>query len=108
MTAQPPETGTVRRMLTVKNESGLHARPSAVLAECAKRYDAKIELMLASVPEDLGVPIGTRVDAKSVMDLLFLAAPCGTTLELEALGVDAAEAAASIEALFENEFGVIS
>lgn len=99
---------TIRRAVKVRNEAGLHARPAAILAECAKGFDATIELVLVSVPEDLGVALGTRADAKSVMDVLFLAAPCGTVLEIEAAGADAADAVTRLEELFANEFGVVS
>lgn len=100
-------SNTVRRRVEVLNEAGLHARPAAVLAECARQYAAAVSLELAFVPEDMGVALGTRVDAKSVMDVLFLAAPCGTQLDIEAQGDDAEEAVASLEALFARQFGIV-
>lgn len=99
-------SNTVRRRVEVLNEAGLHARPAAVLAECARGFQSDVSLELASVPEDMGVAIGTRVDAKSVMDVLFLAAPCGTQLEIEAQGEDAEDAVAALEALFLRHFGI--
>ncbi len=100
-------SNTVRRQVEVLNEAGLHARPAAVLAECARQYQADVSLELVSVPEDMGVALGTRVDAKSVMDLLFLAAPCGTQLQIEATGDDAADVVDAIEALFGRQFGIV-
>lgn len=100
-------SNTVRRRVTVLNEAGLHARPAAVLAECARGFESEVALELAAVPEDMGVAIGTRVDAKSVMDVLFLAAPCGTEIELEAVGPDAEAAVDALEALFGKRFGIL-
>jgi phosphocarrier protein len=80
----------VRRQLMVSSPSGLHARPAARIAEVALRFTCQIELRK-----------GTRlVNAKSIMDLLTLAAEQGQVLELETRGADAAAAAVAIEALF--------
>jgi len=97
---------TIRRSVEVLNEAGLHARPAAVLAQCAQRFRADIALVLNSVPEDLGVEIGTSIDAKSVMEVLFLAAPQGTGLEIEATGPDAVEAVEALAAVFAERFGI--
>lgn len=102
---QAPGTTIVKRV-EVLNEAGLHARPAAVLAEHAKAFTADIALVLAEVPADLGVEVGTRVDAKSVMDVLFLAAPQGTRIDIEASGPDAEEAVGDLEALFGARFGI--
>ena len=96
----------IRRSVTVLNEAGLHARPAAVLAQCAQGFEAEVALVLETVPEDLGVEPGTRIDAKSVMEVLFLAAPQGTTLRVEATGADATAAVEAIQALFESRFGI--
>ncbi|MDJ0973605.1 MAG: HPr family phosphocarrier protein [Planctomycetota bacterium] len=100
-------SNTIRRRVEVLNEAGLHARPAAVLAECARGFEAEVSLELASVPEDMGVAVGTRVDAKSVMDVLFLAAPCGTQIDIEATGTDADAAVDALEALFGKRFGIV-
>ena len=98
--------GKIVRRVEVLNEAGLHARPAAVLAEHAKAFESEIALVLARVPADLGVEIGTRVDAKSVMDVLFLAAPQGTEIDIEASGADAEAAVNDLEALFGDRFGI--
>ena len=100
-------SNTIRRRVEVLNEAGLHARPAAVLAECARGFEADVSLELAAVPEDMGVAVGTRVDAKSVMDVLFLAAPCGTQIDIEATGADADAAVDALEALFGKQFGIV-
>ena len=99
--------GTIVRRVEVLNEAGLHARPAAVLAEHAKTFESDIALVLAQVPTDLGVEIGTRVDAKSVMDVLFLAAPQGTMIDIEASGADAEKAVTDLEDLFGTRFGIV-
>ena len=89
--SEPSVEITVR----VRNKNGLHARPSSVLAETALRY------------EDTTISIrkgDTEVDAKSIMELLLLAAGPGTQLVLTASGPQADEAAAAIADLFEREF----
>jgi phosphocarrier protein len=102
---QGPGTTVVKRV-EVLNAAGLHARPAAVLAEHAKSFQSDIALVLAEVPADLGVEIGTRVDAKSVMDVLFLAAPQGTRIDIEASGPDAEQAVEDLETLFGDQFGI--
>ena len=98
---------TVVRRVEVLNSLGLHARPAARIAQTVKDFDAEVALVLIEAPVDMGVPSGTRVDAASVMDILFLAAPAGTKLDIEADGAQAEEAADALVALFEDQFGVV-
>ncbi len=97
---------SVIRRVQVLNAAGLHARPAAVLAERAKQFESDVALILAEVPADLGVEVGTRVDAKSVMDVLFLAAPQGTSIDIEATGADAPSAVEALVELFQQKFGI--
>ena len=78
----------------VLNDQGLHARPAARLAQEAQKYGCAVELAVN----------GSTVDAKSILDILTLAAGQGTELELRAKGPDAREALASLGALFRNRF----
>jgi phosphocarrier protein len=79
----------------VLNELGLHARPAAKLAQEAQKFAAMIK-----------VSFGDReVDAKSILDILTLAAPCGSTLTLWAKGEDASEAITHLSQLFAQRFG---
>lgn len=82
----------VRRQLRVVNRQGLHARPAASLVRLANTFTAKIELVRAS----------QRVDAKSILQVMMLAAVQGTDLQLEVRGVDAVAAADSIEKIFQE------
>lgn len=78
----------------VANEQGLHARPAARLVKEASRFASRI-IMVAD---------DTEVDAKSILDILSVAASKGTTLELRAYGPDAREALAHLAVTFANRF----
>jgi phosphotransferase system HPr (HPr) family protein len=78
----------LRRKVTVKDPLGFHLRPIAVFAQCARKYESTINVQKDDV----------RVDGKSPMELLMLAAAQGTELVLEA---DGADAPAALEALAE-------
>ena len=94
----------VERVVVVRNRNGLHARPSSVLAETALRF-TDTELTIRRVVAEGGGPAGrTEVDAKSIMELLLLAAGPGTELTLIASGPSAEEAIRILADLFEREF----
>jgi phosphocarrier protein len=78
----------------VKNENGLHARPSALIAQTAKKFKSDIEI---SSPE------GT-VNARSIMGLITLCAFKGTEMSIWARGEDAEEAVQAIAELFNKAF----
>ncbi len=84
-----------KRQVVVANQLGLHARPAGTLAKQAQRFNADI----AIVVDD------QEVDAKSILDILTLAAGQGQTLELKADGDDAEAALNALEKLFRNRFG---
>lgn len=78
-----------RARVEIRYERGLHARPATLIAERARRFHADVTLVLLRSPIEISTPPGTRADAKNVMDIMFLAAPQGTELEIEARGPDA-------------------
>jgi phosphotransferase system HPr (HPr) family protein len=94
-----------RRRVEVQNAQGLHARPAALLVQRARGFASEVVLVLIAAPEGTGAEPGTRVDAKNVLDVMFLAAPCGTVLDVEASGPDAQRAAEALAALFADGFG---
>ena len=94
---------TVEVTVVVRNKNGLHARPSSVLAEAALRFPTT-ELTLSKESSEDGTGEASEVDAKSIMELLLLAAGPGTKLTLLASGPQAEEAVAAISELFEREF----
>ena len=78
----------------VLNEQGLHARPAARLAQEAQKFACDISLALGE----------ERVDAKSILDILTLAAGHGSELELRAAGPEARDALAHLGTLIRNRF----
>lgn len=84
-----------RGQLTIVNPLGLHARPAAKLVDCAARFTSEIRLTHQ----------GQTIDAKSIMSVLMLAAPCGAVLEVTANGDDEQAALETLETLFSNGFG---
>ncbi len=87
---------THSREVVVENEQGLHARPADLVAREAQRWESRIEF----------VGKAQRVDGKSILDLLTLAAEAGTHLVVEATGPDASEALDAIGSLFEQKFAL--
>lgn len=88
----PPDM--LSRQVVVANEHGLHARPAGKLAQQAMAFKADI----------LIVNNGQEVDAKSILDVLTLAAAPGDVLELRASGDDADEALEALQTMFKNKF----
>jgi phosphocarrier protein len=77
------------------NKLGLHARASAKLSQTAGQF--KSDIVLARN--------GNRVNAKSIMGVMMLAASKGTTIRIETAGPDESEAMAALTALIGDKFG---
>jgi phosphocarrier protein len=77
------------------NKLGLHARASAKLTQLASSF--KSEVMLSRN--------NRRVNAKSIMGVMMLAAAKGTTINIETNGPDEAEAMQALQALISDYFG---
>lgn len=88
------ETGTEERRVRIENRLGLHARPAAEFVKLAGRFKADIHL-----EKD-----GMRVDGKSIMGVLMLAAEQGSELVIRGEGRDAKEAVEALEALVARGF----
>ena len=82
-------------VVVLTNKMGLHARPSTQIATTASRFAAEIQ-----ITKD-----GMTIDAKSVLELLMLAAECGSQLTISADGADAKAAVAAIADLVIGRFG---
>ncbi len=85
-----------RRTVTVINDQGLHFRPCQLIAMAAQQHQGSVFLVRGSA----------RADAKSLLELLTLAAEQGTDLELEATGPDAVTVADKVSELFSCGFQV--
>ena len=79
----------------VTNKLGIHARPAAMFVKVANRFECDI-----FVEKD-----GEKVNGKSIMGILTLAASKGSTIYIKASGEDASEAITELETLIENKFG---
>jgi len=84
---------TTRVRLT--NRLGLHARAASRLVQTVSAFQSQVWLTRDQ----------RRINAKSIMGVLMLAAPCGTELEVEVDGPDEADALAALEALIDDRFG---
>ena len=80
--------------LTVINKLGIHARPAALFVKTANRFQCDI-----FVEKD-----GEKINGKSIMGLMMLAAGPGSKLTIHAQGPDASAAIAEIEALLKRKF----
>ncbi len=89
------EVAVQEQTIRVRNELGLHARPAAQIAQTAQKFVAAVNIALDD----------REIDAKSILDILSLAAPRGTDLCIRARGDDAHEAVINIVRLFEDRFG---
>ncbi len=85
----------IKRSITISNKLGLHARASAKLTQAASQFASAMWISRA----------GRRVNAKSIMGVMMLAAGLGSTVEVEADGPDEEAALAAVEALFCGKFG---
>ena len=89
MTVTPVQT-----TVNICNQRGLHARASAKFVKLASSFESEIR-----VTRD-----GVTVDARSIMGLLMLGAGIGCGVEIEAEGVDAAEAVEALTDLVARKF----
>jgi phosphocarrier protein len=85
----------IKSPITISNKLGLHARASAKLTKLAGSYKSDIHLSRN----------GRRVNAKSIMGVMMLAAGLGSEVEIEIDGADEAEAMQALRALIESKFG---
>lgn len=85
----------VVRTIIIKNQKGLHARPSGQIMKILEKANAELSIQYQ----------GKVADASSILDLLLLAAPQGAELELTATGQDAEKVMEQVLKLVENKFG---
>ncbi|MDR2188783.1 MAG: HPr family phosphocarrier protein [Azonexus sp.] len=83
------------REATIINKLGLHARASSKLTQLASKYPCEVWMSKGS----------RRINAKSIMGVMMLAAGKGSTVSIETDGVDEAEAMAALLALIADYFG---
>ncbi|MGD9585315.1 MAG: HPr family phosphocarrier protein [Brachymonas sp.] len=85
----------IQQSITISNKLGLHARASAKLTKLAGSFPCEVWISRGS----------RRVNAKSIMGVMMLAAGIGTEVTLETDGERESEAMQALVALFEDKFG---
>ncbi len=90
-----PDTNRCAREVVIQNRNGLHARPAAMLVKVSSRFRSEIWVEKDS----------ERVNGKSIMGLMMLAAGKGSKLNIIAEGSDAERALEEIQQLIESRFG---
>ncbi len=84
-----------QRDCKISNKLGLHARASAKLTQLASTFTSEVWMSRA----------GRRVNAKSIMGVMMLAAGKGSTVTIETIGPDDAEALDAVATLIDDKFG---
>lgn len=85
----------LRQETTIVNKLGLHARASAKLTQLAAKFQSEVWLTRN----------GRRINAKSIMGVMMLAAGIGSKVEVETEGSDETQAMQEILDLIANKFG---
>lgn len=86
----------MERILTVENQNGIHARPSAAIVSCVSKFDCEIKLETEN----------GEADGKSIMEILMLKILVGSKVKVTASGPDEEKVLDALEALFKDHFGV--
>jgi phosphocarrier protein len=94
MTTQSEQPSTSKD-LTIENRNGLHARPAALFVKTSSRFRSEVW-----VEKD-----GEKVNGKSIMGLMMLAAGKGSVLRVTAEGDDASLLMQELEHLISTRFG---
>ena len=94
------EMAVARRQVEITNRLGLHLRAADHFVKLARRFECEIRVRY----------LGSECNGKSILDLMTLAAECGTRLDLQACGPDAVVAVEALAAVvaarfYEDEHG---
>lgn len=84
----------IKKKVTIKNEAGLHARPSSELVKLASNFESDFFIEM----------YGYRVNGKSILGIMTLAAEQGAEMELIMDGPDEDKAMKAVYDLVENKF----
>ena len=85
----------IKTKLTISNKLGLHARASAKLTKLAGSFKSDVFMIRSD----------RRVDAKSIMGVMMLAAGLGAVVEIEVSGADEQAATDALAGLVNDKFG---
>lgn len=93
---QANEFPTIKGVIVVKNDRGIHTRPATEIVKCAVKFKSTIYLYHK----------GKEVNAKSLLGILMLAAARGSRITIRATGEDAEEALKAMSDLAHNNFNI--
>jgi len=85
----------VERIVTITNKLGIHARPAALIVQCAARYSSEVFLSKGDI---------SGVNGKSIMGVMMLAAEEGSEVKIVAEGADAEVALSAVGDLMKSDF----
>lgn len=91
-----PHNKKYKGTFIVRNDRGLHTRPSTEIVKCAANFRSEVHLTYQK----------NQVNAKSLLGILMLAATKGSKIQIDAEGEDAEEVVASLIQLAQNNFNI--
>jgi phosphocarrier protein len=86
----------IEREVEIKNNYGLHARPSAAFVQLASQFKSDIYI----------ISNDKLANGKSIISIMVLAAECGAKIKLRIQGTDESEAAEALVSLVNNKFNI--
>ncbi|MCI9122667.1 MAG: HPr family phosphocarrier protein [Eubacterium sp.] len=85
----------ISQKITIQNQSGLHARPAAILAQAAGKCDSDVRILYGN----------KNIQAKSILNIMSAAIKCGTEVEIQCDGATEEEDMKTIISLIESGLG---
>lgn len=92
---EPVKKKVFEKKFVIENKLGLHARPAALLVQTANKFKCEVEIQKGR----------QKVNGKSIMGIMTLAAGAGTPITVRTSGEDAEMALAEIDKLITGQFG---
>jgi phosphocarrier protein len=86
---------TIEKVFVIGSKLGLHARPAAIFVQTANRFESSVEVQ----KEDM------KIDGKSIMGIMTLAAEMGSSITVRVTGKDAVASMEALTKLLESNFG---
>ncbi len=87
--------GTLEQEFIVANRLGIHARVAAQIARVASQFESEVWIAKGD----------SKVSGKSILDIMTLVCPYGSTVQVSVSGPDASEALGALAVLFQTKFG---
>lgn len=85
----------LEKTTTIKNKTGIHARPASVFVQTASKFKSKVQIAAK----------GKKVDAKSILMIMSMGLSNGTEITISADGPDEADAVKTLVDLVDSKFG---